>query len=266
MESDAEAPMEADVGAGDLGAVPKPRRNRVGRKQAGRKVTCSFPGCGPTSLKRHRMPNKPEIKEAWMEAMGLQSDDKAEYRVCEAHFAPDDYAPGARGRTLKPEAVPKPKDAVEAMELDTGESDAVDVAAAEDVDVAPVDVAAEDVDAVDVGTAEDVVADKDVDDIAAEYVDKRSLIKTLTDENLALKSQILELQMDACEATKKLAEKDEENARLKQQLGNLTYSENLLRVKNDELKDLRQKVHSLQTMLGSERKAMKNMKKASSKK
>ena len=134
MESDAEAPMEAVVGAGDPDALP------VAVKKV-RKHKCAVPGCGPTSLKRHKIPNNPLMREAWLDAVGLQGCERKDVRICEAHFVAGDYVSGANQPTLKPEAVPRlrKEDEVESMEEDVGTAVEGDVAA---VDVAAVEAAA----------------------------------------------------------------------------------------------------------------------------
>ena len=305
MESDTDAPMEAVAGAGDpcalvvQQAVRKPRKN-----------LCVV--CGPTSLKRRRIPKNPVTRDAWIEALGLQGVPIKEYaRICEAHF-------------VDGEAIPRLQLADEDMDVEMNQSvaeenryvvvelirelvgDVVDVAVVDDVAVADnIAVAvAEDADdvAINVDVADDVAVDFDdvevdlsrvhlyhgegsyvytaaeqaiqlkaqietyrslthsqkVTDVvyqeATNVKEKDALIRTLMDENFALKR-------DASTASRKLADKEDENSRLRHQLGNLMHSENLIQAKNEELKTMRKKVHSLQTMLGESRRSMKVAKK-----
>lgn len=230
---------EATHGAGDLGALPKKRRNQVGRKK-----TCYFPGCGPTSLKCHKMPKDPHVREAWMEALGANGD-KADYRVCEAHFAPSDYVPGVtrRGsRVLKPEAVPKPKDEVDAMEVDTGESD-TDLNGELNGDVV------EDADVV-----ENAAVDKNA--VVAETSDNADVEVVDNFEVAQMQEQIEALKKELSSVKRENFLVKDENVRLRKRVEVL---DQLNDGKNEELKGLRKKVHNLQTMLTASRKSNKKL-------
>ena len=230
-----EVPNEANFGAGDLGALPKTRRKQVGRKK-----TCYFPGCGPTSLKCHKMPKEPHVKEAWREALGANGD-KADPRVCEAHFAPSDYVPGVtrRGsRVLKPEAVPKPKDEVDAMEDDTGESDT-------------------DLNGENMYAVGDVVENAAVAETSDNATVENADVEVVNNFEVAqMQEQIDALKKELSSVKRENFVVKDENVRLKKRVEVL---DQLNDGKNEELKALRTKAHNLQTMLAASRKSNKKL-------